>query len=35
MTRDELYRKAKELDIEGRSKMTKKQLEEAVRAADA
>ena len=32
-TREELYREAKELDIEGRSKMNKRQLKEAVEAA--
>jgi hemerythrin superfamily protein len=33
LSRDELYAKAKQLDIEGRSKMTKKELEQAVSAA--
>ncbi len=32
-TRDELYREAKELKVEGRSKMNKGQLQEAVEAA--
>jgi len=30
-TKDELYEQAKELDIEGRSKMSKKELIEALR----
>lgn len=33
MTRDELYSQAKELEIDGRSDMTKAELAEAVRAA--
>jgi hypothetical protein len=32
-SRDELYREAKRLDIEGRSKMNKQQLKQAVEAA--
>jgi hypothetical protein len=32
-TRDELYREARELQVEGRSKMNKGQLREAVEAA--
>lgn len=32
-TREELYREAKELDVEGRSKMNKRQLKDAVDAA--
>jgi hypothetical protein len=32
-TRDELYREARRLEIEGRSKMNKKELQEAVAAA--
>ena len=32
-TRDELYREAKEIGVEGRSKMNKRQLQEAVEAA--
>ena len=31
-TRDELYNRAKELDIQGRSSMTKRQLIKAIRA---
>ena len=33
LTKDELYQKAKELDVDGRSKMTKDELVEAVRAS--
>jgi hypothetical protein len=33
-TRDELYNRARELDIEGRSEMTKSELVEAIRAAN-
>ena len=32
-TREELYREAQELDVEGRSKMNKRQLKDAVDAA--
>jgi hypothetical protein len=32
-TREELYKQARELDVEGRSKMNKRQLQEAVEAA--
>jgi hypothetical protein len=32
-TRDELYRQAQELQVEGRSKMNKQQLRDAVEAA--
>jgi hypothetical protein len=32
-TRDELYREARELGVEGRSKMNKEQLQKAVEAA--
>ena len=35
VTRDELYRQAKELQVEGRSKMNKQQLQEAIDAATA
>jgi plasmid stabilization system protein ParE len=34
-TRDELYNRARELDIDGRSDMTKQELVEAIRAANA
>jgi hypothetical protein len=33
LTRDQLYERAKELDIEGRSKMNKEQLARAIRRA--
>ena len=33
LTKDELYQKARELDVDGRSKMTKDELVEAVRAS--
>ena len=33
-TRDELYNRAKELDIEGRGEMTKSELVDAIRAAN-
>jgi hypothetical protein len=33
-TRDELHNRARELDIEGRSEMTKSELVEAIRAAN-
>lgn len=34
-TRDELYNRARELDIDGRSDMTKDELIDAIRAANA
>jgi plasmid stabilization system protein ParE len=34
-TRDELYNRARELDIEGRSEMSKDELIDAIRAANA